>query len=778
MKLNARSAILWLLFVAESAAGQSNPLFQNGGFEDGTFTGWTIEYGFYQGNGIVQWGVSPHGLHQIIGVGEFQPGQTLTVNPYDGTWMARINDVFGNNHASRLSQTAVVTQQHLDDGGFVYVQWGAMLVDPQHAPSQQPFFHIEVLQNGNILDQFQANATDAANQGWTNAGNAGGTLWYRADVYSVDISMLAVGDQLTIRMAVADCSLGGHGGFAFLDGIGTTPPAQSIVLAPTAGQGTIGSTHTVTATVADTFGNPVVGTSVAFTITSGPHAGMADTDLTDLSGQARFSFQGALAGRDTIEGCFVDSGMNVLCDDVTQDWVDPADQCCHSGETRLTSPGAPTDQFGGWVDIEGDFAVVGTASTFSQELAYVYQRDEGGTPGVLFDDTWLLVARLDSASGGAVMGIAIQDPLVVVVKSARLELFVRPVSGWIDLATPTAVLSGAFGQKVGISGDVLIAGGDTGTAEAYVYVEPPGGWLSGSSPTAVLRATDAGANDGFGPYVGIDGGTIVVGAYQNPTSGPEMFRGAAYVYLEPAGGWGGVHFESAKLIPSGSPAGIAFGAGVAVDGDVILVSAVDGGPGYVFEKPVGGWSGTLTETAQLSPSVAGLTRFGESPALDGEVALLGCYQEQVFCFVRGGASWTDMTETGVIVASDGMAGDGFGRSNAHSQGVSLLGAGRANALMGAAYLQYRGDATAPMISCPQDIKVLDDKGTAGEIVLFSVSATDNCDPAPQITSTPPSGSTFPRGTTLVTCTARDTAGNQSQCTFSVVVDATVRRKKL
>jgi hypothetical protein len=41
---------------------------------------------------------------------------------------------------------------------------------------------------------------------------------------------------------------------------------------------------------------------------------------------------------------------------------------------------------------------------------------------------------------------------------------------------------------------------------------------------------------------------------------------------------------------------------------------------------------------------------------------------------------------------------------------------------------------------------------------------------------PPSGSFFPRGTTLVTCTATDASGNQSTCQFPVTVAFKPRRR--
>jgi len=64
----------------------------------------------------------------------------------------------------------------------------------------------------------------------------------------------------------------------------------------------------------------------------------------------------------------------------------------------------------------------------------------------------------------------------------------------------------------------------------------------------------------------------------------------------------------------------------------------------------------------------------------------------------------------------------------------------------------------------------------GEVVTFSVTASDDRDPAPVVVCVPPSGSFFPRGTTLVDCTATDAAGNQSTCHFPVSVERKVKRR--
>ena len=81
------------------------------------------------------------------------------------------------------------------------------------------------------------------------------------------------------------------------------------------------------------------------------------------------------------------------------------------------------------------------------------------------------------------------------------------------------------------------------------------------------------------------------------------------------------------------------------------------------------------------------------------------------------------------------------------------------------------DDEAPVIDCPDNITVslpLNSNAT-GMAVNFTVTATDNADPTPTINTSVASGSVFPVGTTTVTATATDDAGNQSTCQFTVTV---------
>ncbi len=78
------------------------------------------------------------------------------------------------------------------------------------------------------------------------------------------------------------------------------------------------------------------------------------------------------------------------------------------------------------------------------------------------------------------------------------------------------------------------------------------------------------------------------------------------------------------------------------------------------------------------------------------------------------------------------------------------------------------DLEAPQIQAPESITVGNDPGLCGAIVNYTIIATDNCS-ATLITS-PPSGSFFPKGTNLVTCTATDPSTNVTVKTFPVIVN--------
>lgn len=78
------------------------------------------------------------------------------------------------------------------------------------------------------------------------------------------------------------------------------------------------------------------------------------------------------------------------------------------------------------------------------------------------------------------------------------------------------------------------------------------------------------------------------------------------------------------------------------------------------------------------------------------------------------------------------------------------------------------DTQPPVLSLPANLTVAA-TGTNGATITFTATATDNVDGAVPVTLSKPSGSVFAFGTTTVTATAHDAAGNTATGAFTVTV---------
>jgi hypothetical protein len=129
-------------------------------------------------------------------------------------------------------------------------------------------------------------------------------------------------------------------------------------------------------------------------------------------------------------------------------------------------------------------------------------------------------------------------------------------------------------------------------------------------------------------------------------------------------------------------------------------------------------------------------------------------------------------------ASDGCAGSlpvsSSGSVDADTPGTYIInysatdGTHTANA----SRTVYVVDTTAPAISCPANVVVVlppNSMATSMAVNYPAVTATDSCSSSVMVTSSPASGSVFPVGTTTVNATATDSAGNSSNCSFTVTV---------
>jgi len=84
------------------------------------------------------------------------------------------------------------------------------------------------------------------------------------------------------------------------------------------------------------------------------------------------------------------------------------------------------------------------------------------------------------------------------------------------------------------------------------------------------------------------------------------------------------------------------------------------------------------------------------------------------------------------------------------------------------------DTIPPVLAVPSDTTV-NATGATGASLMFAVTASDDFDPRPVVRCQFPSGSVFPIGTTLDTCTATDASQNIATSSFRITVEGAVQQ---
>ncbi|HEY0632580.1 MAG TPA: FG-GAP repeat protein [Thermoleophilaceae bacterium] len=268
--------------------------------------------------------------------------------------------------------------------------------------------------------------------------------------------------------------------------------------------------------------------------------------------------------------------------------------------------------------------------------------------------------------------------------------------------------------------------------QAYVFVKPSGGWKDGTQ-TARPFASDGTPGSRFSASIAISGDVLVVGAPDH-TVGQSQLQGSAYVFVKPGAGWIDA-IESAQLTASGGAAGDRFGRSVAIAGDTVAIGAPNRqsskGAAYVFVKPPAGWTGNPAQAAELTASGGEkLDAFGVSVAVSGDTVVAGSSQEGMdavpkpglaYVFVKPGATWADSTQAQELRPADSASSDGFGDSVAMDGNVAVVGAPArkvgTNELQGAAYVF--GVPPSIAIARPSAGEVF----TQGQVVTASYACT-------------------------------------------------------
>ncbi|HVB32793.1 MAG TPA: hypothetical protein VNJ52_00265 [Patescibacteria group bacterium] len=279
-----------------------------------------------------------------------------------------------------------------------------------------------------------------------------------------------------------------------------------------------------------------------------------------------------------------------------------------------------------------------------------------------------------------------------------------PIRGYSNgrIISPTATLTASYGPnggQVGFSmassadGSVVVIGAPSttlsgtsaGTASAagvaYVFVEPASGWGATLPQPTIIEAFTPVANAYFGSSVAIssDGSRIVVGAPGD--TGVTAGAGAAWVFNEPVpNGWApGSYVQNIKLIASDGVSSDQFGASVGISGD----------------------GGTIVVGAENHQVTANLTNYADAGAS--------------YVFTAPSGTWGEVQELSAFSPS---ANENFGSSvaiNADASAIIVGGPGN-NSSQGAAYV-----FTAPAGTWSQLIELTASGGVSNDRFGSSVA---------------------------------------------------------
>jgi hypothetical protein len=174
-----------------------------------------------------------------------------------------------------------------------------------------------------------------------DVSDGGGIINTQADGLTVVLtctSAVNAGVTNHIKLAIADGSDRILDSWVFLKGHSFV--SSNITLAPLTDTNPTGTTHTVTATVAEG-GTPASSKLVTFLVTAGPHAGTTGTGVTNASGEATFTYTGVNAGTDSIKASYVGPQGTVQdSNTVTKIWV------FEGARTLTLAPAADTNPVG------------------------------------------------------------------------------------------------------------------------------------------------------------------------------------------------------------------------------------------------------------------------------------------------------------------------------------------------------------------------------------------------------------------------------------------------
>ena len=103
-----------------------------------------------------------------------------------------------------------------NDYDLLLLNYAIVEQQPNHNPEEQPYFTFSILDTfGHLIDNcYYANFISGDSSGWQHAPHNYGIVWRDWSAVGVDLTPLH-GQTIRVKLSNADCSLGGHFGYAY-----------------------------------------------------------------------------------------------------------------------------------------------------------------------------------------------------------------------------------------------------------------------------------------------------------------------------------------------------------------------------------------------------------------------------------------------------------------------------------------------------------------------------------------------------------------------------------
>ncbi len=183
-------------------------------FENGNLSGWTTSCGFHPIWNNAGCCNNPGGQQTVLTGNGTDPYGNFPVVAPGGNFSLRLGNNATGGQADRIEQSFLVSAANAN---FTY-RYAVVLQEPGHVPAQQPAFVIEMFDNqNNAIPCTYYNVSAGQNiPGFQNALN--GVIFKPWTNVTIDLTNY-IGQMVTIRFTTYDCALGGHFGYAYIDGI-------------------------------------------------------------------------------------------------------------------------------------------------------------------------------------------------------------------------------------------------------------------------------------------------------------------------------------------------------------------------------------------------------------------------------------------------------------------------------------------------------------------------------------------------------------------------------